>query len=507
MSTDAALTASFDLLVVGGGINGAGIARDAAGRGLRVLLCEQDDLASHTSSASTKLIHGGLRYLEYGELRLVRKALEEREVLLQAAPHVIWPLRFVLPQDSNLRPGWMIRLGLFLYDHLAARRRLPGSEGLDLRHHVAGVPLDPRLRRGFAYSDAWVEDARLVVLNAVDAAERGATVLTRTRLESARRAGSDWRATLHPADGAPLEVATRAIVNAAGPWVGTVLDRVLHRDAARHVRLVKGSHVVVPRLFEHDYAYLFQNPDGRILFAIPFEREFTLLGTTDLEYRGDPGQVAIDDEEVRYLCAMAGRYFRQPVDPASVVASFSGVRPLLDDAAGNPAGVTRDYSLEVDDEQPPLLTVFGGKITTYRRLAEEAVGMLLPLLGAGERRPWTHATPLPGGDMPGADFDRFLERLQAETPWLPPALAHRLARAYGSRTAALLGAARSLADLGEPVLPGLFEAEIDWLRRHEFARTADDILRRRSRLALHLARDATPRLDAWLAAHPLAPLR
>ena len=507
MSTTTATTDRFDLLVVGGGINGAGIARDAAGRGLRVLLCEQDDLASHTSSASTHLIHGGLRYLEYGELRLVRKALEEREVLLQAAPHVIWPLRFVLPQDSNLRPAWMIRLGLFLYDHLAARRRLPGSEGLDLRRHVTGAPLDARLRRGFAYSDAWVEDARLVVLNAVDAAERGATVLTRTRLESARRDGSAWRATLRPAEAAPFEVAARAIVNAAGPWVGSVLDRVLHRDASRHLRLVKGSHVVVPRLFDHDYAYLFQNPDGRILFAIPFERAFTLLGTTDLEYRGDPGQVAIEDEEVRYLCAMAGRYFRQPVDPGSVVASFSGVRPLLDDAAGNPASVTRDYSLEVDDEPPPLLTVFGGKITTYRRLAEEAVGKLLPLLGSGDLRPWTDAVPLPGGDMPGADFDLYLGRLRADTPWLPPALAHRLARAYGSRTAALLGPARALADLGEPVLPGLFEAEIDWLRRHEFARTADDILWRRSRLALHLPRDASIRLDAWLAAHPVAPLR
>lgn len=495
-------TAPFDLLVIGGGINGAGIARDAAGRGLRVLLCERDDLAAHTSSASTKLIHGGLRYLEHGELRLVRKALQEREVLLGAAPHIIRPLRFVMPQDSHLRSSWMIRAGLFLYDHLARRRRLPGSGALDLRRHPAGVVLQPRFDRGFVYSDAWVEDARLVVLNAVDAAERGATVLTRTRLERAVRDGANWRATLSPAAAPSFEVEARAIVNAAGPWVDEVLGRVLHRDATRQLRLVKGSHVIVRRLFDHEFAYLFQNPDGRILFAIPFERDFTLLGTTDVEYHGDPAEVAIDAAEIRYLCDMATRWFRRPVEPHEVVATYSGVRPLLDDAAGSAASVTRDYSLELDDEQPPLLSIFGGKLTTYRRLAEEALERLAPQLGHTVRG-WTHRATLPGGDLPDADFARFEHSLAQQWPWLPATLRQRWARAYGTRMAWMLRGADSIAALGEQALPGLHAVEIDWLRRHEYARCADDILWRRSRLGLHLAADAATRLDAWLAAHPL----
>ena len=494
--------ASVDLLVIGGGINGTGIARDAAGRGLRVLLCERDDLAAHTSSASTKLIHGGLRYLEHGEFRLVRKALQEREVLLEAAPHIIRPLRFVMPQDSHLRPSWMIRAGLFLYDHLARRRRLPGSGALDLRHHPAGTALQSRFRRGFVYSDAWVEDARLVVLNAVDAAERGATVLTRTPLERAVRDGENWRATLRPTAAPPFEVETRAIVNAAGPWVDEVLGRVLHRDATRQLRLVKGSHVIVRRLFDHEFAYLFQNPDGRILFAIPFERDFTLLGTTDVEYHGEPAEVAIDAAEVRYLCDMATRWFRRPVEPHEIVATYSGVRPLLDDAAGSAASVTRDYLLELDDEQPPLLSVFGGKLTTYRRLAEEALERLAPQLGHSVRG-WTHRATLPGGDLPDGDFARFEHSLAQQWPWLPAVLRQRWARAYGTRVAWMLQDADSIAALGEQVLPGLHTVEIDWLRRHEFARCAEDILWRRSRLGLHLPSDAAARLDAWLAAHPL----
>jgi glycerol-3-phosphate dehydrogenase len=494
-------TASFDLLVVGGGINGAGIARDAAGRGLRVLLCERDDLAAHTSSASTKLIHGGLRYLEQREFMLVRKALLEREALLDAAPHIIWPLRFVLPHDAHLRPRWMIRAGLFLYDHLARRRRLPGSTAVDLRRHVAGVPLDPRFTRGFVYSDAWVEDSRLVVLNALDAGEHGAEVWTRTTFLGARRGADAWDATLRPAGGADVTVRARALVNAAGPWVGGVLDSVLDRESSRHVRLVKGSHVIVPRLFDHDFAYIFQNPDRRIIFAIPYERDFTLIGTTDVEYHGDAASVAIDDDETRYLCEMAGRCFRKRLSPHDVVGSYSGVRPLLDDESTDPSSVTRDYSLELDTSGAPLLSVFGGKITTFRRLAEDALDRLAPALGSAAG-PWTRGRPLPGGDMPGADFPRFEASLARSHPWLPASLRHRYARAYGTRVTRLLGRATAIADLGAELAPGLHVAEVEYLRRHEFARTAQDILWRRSRLGLHLPRATATELDAWIALHP-----
>ncbi|MHA7236322.1 glycerol-3-phosphate dehydrogenase, partial [Burkholderia pseudomallei] len=380
----------YDLLVVGGGINGAGIARDAAGRGLSVLLCEQDDLASHTSSSSTKLIHGGLRYLEYKEFGLVRKALQERETLLRAAPHIMWPLRFVMPHMPNLRPAWLIRVGLFLYDHLAKRELLPGSRGIDMRRHPAGAPLVDSIKRGFVYSDGWVDDARLVVLNALDAQERGARILTRTKLVSAERRDGQWHARLQRADGSTLDVRARAIANAAGPWVGEVLHGALGRGAQHSVRLVKGSHIITPRLFDHDHAYIFQNPDKRIIFAIPYERDFTLIGTTDVEYRDDPSRVAIDRDETRYLCESINRYFKRKISPADVCWTYSGVRPLLEDEnADNPSAVTRDYRLELDDgEGAPLLSVFGGKITTFRKLAEEATDMLGGALGAA-RGAWT----------------------------------------------------------------------------------------------------------------------
>ncbi|MHA7204004.1 glycerol-3-phosphate dehydrogenase, partial [Burkholderia pseudomallei] len=389
----------YDLLVVGGGINGAGIARDAAGRGLSVLLCEQDDLASHTSSSSTKLIHGGLRYLEYKEFGLVRKALQERETLLRAAPHIMWPLRFVMPHMPNLRPAWLIRIGLFLYDHLAKRELLPGSRGIDMRRHPAGAPLVDSIKRGFVYSDGWVDDARLVVLNALDAQERGARILTRTKLVSAERRDGQWHARLQRADGSTLDVRARAIANAAGPWVGEVLHGALGRGAQHSVRLVKGSHIITPRLFDHDHAYIFQNPDKRIIFAIPYERDFTLIGTTDVEYRDDPSRVAIDRDETRYLCESINRYFKRKISPADVCWTYSGVRPLLEDEnADNPSAVTRDYRLELDDgEGAPLLSVFGGKITTFRKLAEEATDMLGGALGAA-RGAWTAGVPLPGGD-------------------------------------------------------------------------------------------------------------
>ncbi|NKJ46817.1 glycerol-3-phosphate dehydrogenase [Burkholderia sp. SG-MS1] len=498
----------YDLLVVGGGINGAGIARDAAGRGLSVLLCEQDDLAAHTSSASTKLIHGGLRYLEYREFGLVRKALQERETLLRAAPHIMWPLRFVMPHMPDLRPAWLIRAGLFLYDHLARRELLPGSRGISMRNHPAGAPLIDSIKRGFVYSDGWVNDARLVVLNALDAQEHGATILTRTKLVSAVRAGGEWRAQLQRADGPPLDVRAASIANAAGPWVGELLQGALGRQASHSVRLVKGSHIVTRRLFEHDHAYIFQNPDKRIIFAIPYEGDYTLIGTTDLEYRGDPSQVAIDAGETQYLCDSINRYFKQKISPADVRWTYSGVRPLLEDeAADNPSAVTRDYSLELDAPagEAPLLSVFGGKITTFRKLAEQAVDTLAQALHNGAPA-WTVSAPLPGGDIPHADFDRFLAGFRQQHAWLPAELAHRLARAYGTRATRVIGEARSVADLGRAFAPGLYEAELAYLRDTEWARSAQDVLWRRSKLGLHVEpgtlASISHDIDAWFAREP-----
>ena len=506
-----------DVLVVGGGINGAGIARDVAGRGLCVALCERDDLAAHTSSASTKLIHGGLRYLEHYEFGLVRKALAEREVLLRAAPHVIRPMRFVMPHTGQ-RSAVLIRAGLFLYDRLARRELLPAAESVQLASHPAGRPLKPALGQAFVYSDGWVDDARLVVLNAVDAAQKGACILTRTACTGARRENGAWRVTLRKPDGTFKHITVRAIVNAAGPWAGQFLDGALHgTDAAQpqartRLRLVKGSHIVVRRLFAHDDAYLFQHDDGRIVFAIPYERDFTLIGTTDVEYTGDPAAVAIGHDEIRYLCGVASHYFREAVTPADVVWSFAGVRPLLDDAAASASAVTRDYRLQVDGGaagEAPLLTVFGGKLTTYRKLAEESTDLVCKALGhrAGA---WTAGACLPGGDLFGAtpqsrsvlEFDGWRSTLQVRYHWLDCALIGRYARAYGTRIHTLLQGRAAMADMGEQVLPGLFEAELDYLRRHEWAMTADDILWRRSKLGLHLPAGAAGLLDAWLRAHP-----
>ena len=491
----------YDLLIIGGGINGAGIARDAAGRGLRVLLAEQEDLAQHTSSASTKLIHGGLRYLEHHEFRLVREALRERERLLALAPHIIWPLRFVLPHDSGLRPAWMLRLGLFLYDRLGGRQRMPGSTAVSFPDGHYDSALKPGIRKGFVYSDGWVQDARLVVLNAMDAVARGATVLTRTRLATARREGGLWRARLEDAaDGSVRDVSARAIVNAAGPWVAEVLGQRLGLNAEASVRLVKGSHIVVPRLYEGGHAYILQNPDRRIVFAIPYEGDFTLIGTTDVAWKQAPGKAAISAGEVGYLCESVNRHFRRPVAPGDVVWSYAGVRPLYDDAAKSDSAVTRDYVLNLDAPRgaAPLLSIYGGKITTYRRLAEHALEKLAPQMGFG-RTGWTATAPLPGGDMPGADFDRFLAGLRARAPFLPAALAHRLARAYGTRVQELLGGARDLAGLGEDLGGGLTRAEVAYLWRHEWARSAEDILWRRSKLGLHVSDGTAARLEAVLA--------
>jgi glycerol-3-phosphate dehydrogenase len=504
---------AFDLLVVGGGINGAGVARDAAGRGLRTLLCEQHDLAGHTSSASTKLIHGGLRYLEFYDFALVRKSLRERETVLESAPHIAWPLRFVLPHDAHLRPAWMIRAGLFLYDHLARRRRLPGSQAVDLRHHPAGAALAPGYRRGFVYSDGWVDDARLVILNAVDARERGATVLTRTPCTKLTRGPDHWIATLEPAGGPPRRVEARAVVNAAGPWVDRFLDGSTPVRARHHPRMVKGSHIVVRRLFDHAFAYIFQAPDGRIVFAIPYEDDYTLVGTTEVDYTGELASPAIGPGEIDYLLEMANRYFARSLGRDEVVWSFAGLRPLLADPADRVTSVTRDYVLELDREGPPILSIYGGKLTTYRRLAEDVLDALGPTLGC-QAGHWTAGAPLPGGDLPDGDFAAFLAGLRSRFPWLPAGLALRYARAYGTRAGRILAGAHRLEDLGDEVLPALHVREIEYLRREEFAVSAEDILCRRSKLVLHVPADGAARLEEWLRRHapsepgtpPLEPL-
>ena len=496
-----------DLLVVGGGINGVGIARDAAGRGLSVILCEQDDLGSHTSSASSKLIHGGLRYLEHYEFALVSKALAEREVVLCAAPHIVWPLRFVMPHVPTLRPAWMIRMGLFLYDHLdwGKRKLLPSSRGIDLRQHAAGAPLVSELTKGFVYSDAWVDDARLVVLNAMDAAERGARVLTRWRCVTATRDGDHWRVTLRSTvDGSERSIKARGLVNAAGPWVSDFLDNAVRLKRHRTIRQVKGSHIVVPKLFDHECAYIFQNTDKRIVFAIPFEHAYTLIGTTDLGYEGDPGAVEITDKETRYLCDLANRFFKNKIAPDDVVWSYSGVRPLVDDNADDVSAITRDYVLDLDADGPPLLSVFGGKITTFRKLAEEAVDKLTPGLGI-DRPAWTsNGGPLPGGDIANADFDSFFSEFQGAHPWLPPDLAHRYARAYGTRVNRMLNGAKDLSDLGDHFGDGLYAFEAEYLVHSEWAVTAEDILWRRSKLGLAVSPETARKLEHWLGSNPAA---
>jgi len=502
----------LDLMVIGGGINGAGIARDAAGRGLSVCLVEQDDLASHTSSAATKLIHGGLRYLEYYEFRLVREALIERERLLGIAPHIIWPMRFVLPHVPALRPRWLLRLGLFVYDHIGARKRLPSSKGVRLRNRPLGQPLQEHLRHGFMYSDCWVQDSRLVVLNAMDAKARGARILTRTRLVSATQRADHWRAICEDTrSGARQELTARAIVNAAGAWVGDTIKQRLDANSRKHVRLIKGSHIVVPRMYDGEHAYFLQNPDGRIEFVIPYEQRYTLIGTTDVPFTGDPAEVRISAEEVSYLCTSVNRYFKKQLAPADVVWSYAGVRPLYDDDATSAAAVTRDYELELTggNGAPILLSVFGGKITTYRKLAEHALEKLQPLLGNLERA-WTDTEPLPGGDIPASkrpddDFERFVAHTQTRWPFLPPVTTRRLARAYGTRVAHILGGARALAELGEDFGGGLSRNEVDYLCNEEWAVTAEDILWRRTKMGLHTPPDTPAKLTAYLAQRTAGP--
>jgi len=474
------MTPDYDLLVIGGGINGTGIARDAAGRGHKVLLVERDDLASHTSSTSTKLIHGGLRYLEQYEFRLVRESLTERERLLTLAPHLIRPMRFVMPLAPGMRPAWLIRAGLFLYDRLGGKSRLPKSSAVRLAGSPLGAGLKP-IERGFTYWDAWVDDARLVVLNAIGARDKGADIRTRTAFLGATRRPDHWQVRL----GDDTEVTARAIVNAAGPWVGTLLAQIPDAAPERPPRLVKGSHIIVPRLFAGDHATILQNADQRIIFAIPYEGEFTLVGTTDKPFEGDPATARIDPDEIEYLCAAINRYFEHQISPPDVVASYSGVRPLYDDGSAKASEVTRDYVLRLGfGDAPQLLSVFGGKITTYRRLAEQALDLLAPFLPAASG-PWTATAPLPGGDLPGT-IEQFIADVRGRWPALAPATADRMARAYGTRIALALAGddfSETIADDDRPRA-----AEAAYLAREEWAMSSDDLLWRRTKLGLHQAR-------------------
>jgi glycerol-3-phosphate dehydrogenase len=497
------VNSDYDLAIIGGGVNGCGIARDAAGRGLSVFLCEMNDLASGTSSWSTKLVHGGLRYLEYYEFRLVREALMEREVLWKIAPHIIHPLRFVLPHHAGLRPAWLLRLGLLLYDHLGGRKLLPPTRTLDLRTDVTGQPLAPgRFTKGFEYSDCAVDDARLVVLNARDAAERGAEIRTRARAVEADQRDGRWQVTVEDImTGLRSAISARVLVNAAGPWVHEFLAGTVGVNARANVRLVQGSHIVVPKLYDHDRAYILQNADGRIVFTIPYQDDYTLIGTTDRDYGGDPAAAKATQEEIGYLCASVSEYFAKPVKPVDVVWTYSGVRPLYDDGASEAKAATRDYVFELDAREgtAPVLSVFGGKITTYRKLSEEALERIAPYLPNIEAKgSWTGRAALPGGEFDVRGLDALIASLQSDYPFLSKAHATRLARAYGTRAKKLLGNAASPADLGENFGATLTEAEVRYLMAQEWALTAEDIIWRRSKLGLRLLADQVAALDRWM---------
>ncbi len=513
---------TVDLFVIGGGINGCGIARDAAGRGLSVELAEMNDLASATSSASTKLFHGGLRYLEYFEVRLVREALIERETLLRAMPHISWPMRFVLPMHRDMRfegdtptskllsfvmpwmkgrrPSWLIRMGLFMYDHLGGRKILPGTKTLDLRKDAAGEVLNDKFVKAFEYSDCWVEDSRLVVLNARDAEARGATIRTRTKVVSAQRDGDLWHIEMEDVDsGARRVTRAKALVNAGGPWVADVIRGVMHQNSSAGVRLVRGSHIVTKRLFDHDRCYFFQGTDGRIIFAIPYQEDFTLIGTTDQEHTHADVAPSCTDEEAQYLCDFASNYFKKPIVMDDIVWRYSGVRPLYDDGASSAQAATRDYVLNLDDAGAPVLNIFGGKITTYRKLAEAAMAKLVPFFPEATA-PWTAGVAMPGGDFEVHQVGDKIASLQSGYPFLTDAWAKRLIRAYGTEAMQVLGDAKKVADLGEDFGATLTGAEVDWLMDKEYARTAADVVWRRSKLGLRLTEQQIAAIDSYMSA-------
>ncbi len=500
-----AMSQMYDIVIVGGGINGVGIARDAAGRGLSVFLAEKGDLASGTSSAATKLIHGGLRYLEQYEFGLVREALREREVLWRLAPHIIHPLRLVLPHHRGLRPSWLIRLGLFLYDYIGGRRKLPASKSINLKEHEAGQVLKKKFEKGFEFSDCWVNDARLVVLNALDAQNNGAEIRVGTEVVSARKENEAWRVQVKDCGNQQVsDIRGRILVNAAGPWVGDFLNGAVGSNSRGQVRLVKGSHIVVKKLFDHDKAYFFQNEDQRVMFAIPYENDFTLIGTTDVEYIGEPGEVKISQDEIEYLCSAASEYFEKAVVPGDVHWSYSGVRPLYDDGDANPQEVTRDFVLDVDGKkgEPVLLNIFGGKLTTYRYLAEKVLEKLAPWISNSGPK-WTHSKPLPGGDISMEGLADFISKLQEKYSLLDGQMVERLARLYGTRAEKVLSHAISADDLGFHFGADLYEREVEYLVKEEWARTADDILWRRTKLGLRFNKQEKASLIEWLDNHKL----
>lgn len=489
----------FDLLVIGGGVNGAGIARDASGRGLKVLLCERDDLGRHTSSSSSKLIHGGLRYLEHYEFRLVRAALKEREALLEAAPHIIWPLRFILPHHPSMRPAWFLRLGLFIYDHLGGRMSLPGTKTVDLRSGEHRGVLTETFKKGFEYSDCWVDDARLVALNAISARELGADIRTLTEVSGLTREEDNWTATLTSKDGSTETVQAKMVVNSAGAWVDDVLNLSNRETPAKNLRLVKGSHIVVDKLYSHDRAYTFQSEDGRVVFTIPYENNYTLIGTTDEDYSPDEGPPEISPEETSYLCRVVSEYFKQSITPADVKWSYSGVRPLFDDQNDNASVVTRDFVFDLDapDGSPPILSVFGGKITTYRELAEKAVDKLEPYVKVPKPGSWTKGKHLPGGKLSEASFEAFVESTQAKHAWMDPDHLYRLCRSYGTLINDIIKDASSEEDLGQHFGLGLYEAELRYLKSNEYVTSGADVLWRRSKLGLHMSKDQREAVINW----------
>lgn len=493
-------TPVYDLAIIGGGINGCGIARDAAGRGLSVFLCEKDDLASGTSSTSTKLIHGGLRYLEYYEFRLVREALHEREVLLNAAPHIIWPLRFILPHHKGLRPAWLIRLGLFLYDHIGGRKILPGTTSVNLLTDVAGKVLKKNFSTGFEYSDCWVMDSRLVVLNAMAAAAEGAEIRTRSPLLQATRTGKSWQLNLlDKASNEEFQIKAKVLVNASGPWLDELLNHISHTETKEHIRMVKGSHIIVGRLFDHERAYIFQNADGRIIFAIPYENQFTLIGTTDQDFQGNPNEVSISPEETDYLCKAASEYFLKEIGKEDVISSFSGIRPLFDDGKSEAKAATRDYVLKLDTgrDEAPLLSIYGGKITTYRKLAESVLTKLSSFLpGMGDK--WTEKNVLPGGDFSPNDFDLEVGKLLNRCPALTKELATRLFRTYGSAAYEMTSKLKDNSDMGISFGYQLYGFEVDYLIAHEWAKCSEDVLWRRTKLGLFLSGTEPQTLDAYI---------
>lgn len=489
--------ADYDICVIGGGINGAGIAREAAGRGLSVLLVEAQDLAGATSSASTKLIHGGLRYLQYYEFKLVRESLLERERLLNIAPHIVWPLEFVLPHEKNLRPYWMISAGLFLYDHLGNRKSLPHSQRLNFKEHPYGKSLQSFYKKGFSYSDCWVDDSRLVILNALDAKERGAKILTRTACTKLEAQENFWEVHLQSMlNGNNFKATAEIVINAAGPWVSGVLEASnLDNEKTPSIKLIKGSHIIIPKLYEGDHAYILQQPDDeRIVFAIPYEKNFTLIGTTEVKFEFDPTTAKIDDQEIEYLCSAVNRSFNKKIDPDCIVSTYSGVRPLIEDGSEGATQTTRDYKIQLEEQYgPKLLNIFGGKITTYRKLAETALNKI------SSKYSWTSSKPLPGGDFSYDSFDDFLTNKQTQYAWLPKDLVLRYVRAYGTRVDKMLEGALSITDMGRHFGCNVYEREIAYLINEEWAWTTEDILWRRTKLGLHIDLKTKQNLEAYMA--------